>query len=96
MQAHAAHLVGTWRGLDAAGDDATLRFNKFGMCSVELADARHKGPVSFGEDSLTVAPIPLPVLSSLGSTTTLRVSKWPASPEDDTLVAEGVTYTRLR
>jgi len=92
---HAALLVGgVWEGEDAAGDRLRLRVNRWGIAALELPEVHHKGPIEYSEDTLTVKPIPLPVLSSLGSTTTLRVGKWPAEGSRDVCVLDGVTYTR--
>lgn len=93
--AHAALLSGgTWEGEDEAGDRLRLRVNRFGIAALELPEVHHKGPVVYGADTLTVKPIPLPVLSSLGATTTLRVDKWPTEGERDVCVLDGVTFTR--
>ena len=92
---HAALLAGgTWEGEDSAGDRLRLRVNRWGIAALELSEVNHKGPVEYGEDTLTVKPIPLPVLSSLGSTTTLRVGKWPTADARDECVLDGVKFTR--
>ena len=85
---------GTWEGEDDAGERLRLRVNRFGVAALELPGVHHKGPVEFGEGSLTVKPIPLPLLASLGSTTTLRVDKWPTEEARDECVLDGVRFTR--
>ena len=92
---HAALLPGgAWEGVDGEGDACRLRVNKWGIASLELPAANHKGPVSFTEDALTVRPIPLPVLSSLGSTTTLHVTRWPSLAAPNERELDGVRYER--
>lgn len=84
---HAATLVpGTWRGSDADGDICRLRFNKFGMASVEFPNRTQKGPVLFAADTMEVAPVPLPLLGYFSSTLQLHVRKWPTSAEPELIV----------
>ena len=85
---------GSWEGEDDSGERLRLRVNRFGVAALELPGVHHKGPIEFGEGSLTVKPIPLPVLASLGSTTTLRVDIWPTEEARDECVLDGVRFTR--
>ena len=93
---HAALLAGgAWLGENAEGDACRLRVNRWGMASLELPEAHHKGPVTYASDSLTVRPIPLPGLSALGSTTTLRVTAWPSADAPNVAEVGGVRYARV-
>ncbi len=97
--AHAQHLKpaggAVWKGMNKDGDTVYLRFNRFGMASYTCPECTHKGPVTFAEGSLTLEPIPLPLLSALGSARTLQVGAWPTDKAPDTAQIEGVQMYRM-
>jgi hypothetical protein len=100
VPAHAQLLRGgrgssVWKGMNAEGDTVYLRFNSFGMVSYTSPDVSHKGPVSFAERSLTIEPVPLPVIASLSTPLTLQVSRWPSEQSPDLAEVEGVAMYKM-
>ena len=96
---HAQRLGGgggaVWKGMDANGDTVYLRFNRFGMASYTSPEHSQKGPVTYAEGSLTLQPIPVPVLSSLSEPRTLAVGAWPTEAAPDVCEVEGVRMSRM-
>jgi hypothetical protein len=95
---HAQRMGGSgavWKGMDAAGDTVYLRFNRFGMASYTSPEHSQKGPVTYDAGSLTLQPIPVPLLSSLSSPRTLAVGAWPSEAAPDVCEVEGVRMYRM-
>ena len=95
---HARLLQGgksSWKGMTDAGDNVVLRFNRYGMISYESPEGVFKGPAKFSASAVTVAPIPLPLHSSLSSARVLAVSEWPSEKQKDVAVVDGVRMYRM-
>jgi hypothetical protein len=97
---HAQPLQGggkgsVWKGMDANGDTVYLRFNRWGMASFTSPEHSQKGPVTFEERSLTLQPIPVPLLASLSTPRTLAVAAWPSEARPDVAIVDGVQLYRM-